>query len=58
MEGFKSKSTSKSSTTKKSTKEKKEGFSNIEGNNSPFSMLFFKDTKFIDNYAKYSGGAL
>jgi hypothetical protein len=30
----------------KNKKKSKEGFSNIEEGNNPFSMLFFKDTKF------------
>jgi hypothetical protein len=39
MEGMKNKKNDK----KKNDKKSKEGFSN---NNNPFSMLFFKDTKF------------
>ena len=44
MEGLKNKEGLVSKTTSKPTL--KEGFSSIKESNNPFSMLFFKDTKF------------
>ena len=45
MEGMKNKS-KEGLASKTTLKQTKEGFSNIKGSNNPFSMLFFKDTKF------------